>query len=1782
MGASSWLHGSRSKGRSQDDVINGTRSRSQSVSAISFAVCLLRCNRLCNERSCCTRRRGTRDERLLPTLDKDKQPTMTASSSTPHHPFGFSQIPGNPSFRSYALNAVAVIPLLSSSSSSNHNNHKTASSPAESSTAPLQETHSEKSFRTLWNALSRHPTCAPLSEAISKTNDPEESLLLVVANSSLTRPGDWRYQETPLKAFHWQYGCQRLNLFPGRPTDACRMAHDRLLNPLLTRDWIDLCPSRRTAAVIGILNIHDCQSQEDLVRAQEELHQWATQRYATPPYQVTAHGQLGIERDQPVERLYVFDSFDEECQHIDLSKAASSSSILAFPPSDEAHLQMMDLHLNVVINDLAVAIFRTLEARIRHSDDLAKADVILASPNNSSGNNNPALQGGPARRAISRYMSSSSGTSSGELHKETDDRNAAEEPSAPNLSLQNVVGLVSPENMLAQDAANGGAAAEASGSSAHGPGQAADLLAHPKPSTAANIRRLNSNQTTPPQLLTPLDAYYEWNTPTLTAKDMDALKRRDMARREKLAADLSLLAGSPLDAYERYLKAAHLSRANPDPLWYAMSLVGCATAHIAMAEAGGYNVDEYLENNFSLPDDILAVAGLDVAASAAKQTFPEVVFALCEEALAILNRHASLACFYAGLLFQLALYTAESAESHLRCRWGEGPASFAGGESPPFRWENAITVKVSQLKTKDGRDMIDINIMNRTKSICELLQHAVSVPDLDPATRLDIATQSARLCIEGIPVRGWSWMGSLEKQHQKKNANFDPCLLLLCFACVCCFGQGTRWKKTNTERIQLPRKAAYFAVVAAEAMSHLGHSSSTSSNNNNLVLENLWLLACELYARKPNAIFGATPELGSYAWATLRASTLHALAMEGTSPTSLQASERLLTLLEHIRPSLPLSATNGTNNSNSTTANPVSNDADTPIKRTNPPSMDSDSAKDAVSSAAAVGGAETSSGGDETYTASVTKMIRDRYSQMTAGGSSLLAEQAKWANDNPRPAVLVPLSSSSSSSSTQLSRNLLALPSVWSSIEFDECSQAQRECMDRIKTLRKALSTSSSLSSHDPSVTNDHQAIPLSVSSKWSLLGHDQYDISTVKRKIAAPTNNDKEEDGGVMATFYNPFEKSGVERAILSVAAEEERVVALSLSNSLTVPLAVQECRLGFGGGNIHGRINSGPVSFVLAPLAQDFVVHFPFTIISPEQLSRNDEDSSNSALESIEFELQELSFSCLNHRFSLPIRSSSSSETRVGNQMVGDVAQPASYPFSQASKTKPNETIQFVPLLEALPCQPRLNLCHAATHNVLKPNGKLVLGVTEGELVSSPQFHLSNDSGAKGHGLLQRIQIVVSGANGILSEKIIYDSNEQATKLETEPLEREFLSSLESSQLLKVRVLPQTALELEALNAPTTDNTKDRTLGFQIAISKQFREKVNAAETELLFRIRYAGKSTKTKEIWRTFDVPVLLSHFPGPRVTAMTFRPDLAEHGIRPELLQSFETRARLHRNTIDPEYESNETTPSNRVGLDNSIHLCSQSVFVVASIQNDSHEDIVLSRSNSSPVGTFASSALSEVVVPKGVEVSIPMSIQRLPRVDTGDSGHFADEIFKATDLLWNTDKSSSSDPAVFACGSISMNRDEISKLIAGRPSYIPSVFEPPCTIGLEVQGTQVTKDTNTSSVSIGEPIAMVVNVSIAPWIPAEMREDCDFTVELFAVWLEKSTVTPAPNSHAWCGMVTRKYKLQDMKATHAAKVILLQRGGYALSACLRFSQFGKGDEVWWAPMAANISVDTASR
>lgn len=293
-----------------------------------------------------------------------------------------------------------------------------------------------------------------------------------------------------------------------------------------------------------------------------------------------------------------------------------------------------------------------------------------------------------------------------------------------------------------------------------------------------------------------------------------------------------------MDAYERYSRAAEMCKASPDPLWYAAALEGCAAAHIAMAEAGGYNVDAYLEQNFQLPDEFMQMANniplQESRKQTSKQTLPTVVFALCEEALHILNRNAKLAPLQAELLLKLGAYVADVDEAHLRCRWGEGEGCYAGDPSDPKRWDRPSVSQLAfqELKGKDGEDLIALSTVTRCQMFTKILHRAASTGALAPLSRADVAATCARLCIRGIVPTQW-------KNHPKK------------------------------ERIQMFRKAALFATVAAESISQCADMESAMQGSG------LWLTACQFYSRDSNA--DGTP---NYGWATLRASSLYALSQQ--------------------------------------------------------------------------------------------------------------------------------------------------------------------------------------------------------------------------------------------------------------------------------------------------------------------------------------------------------------------------------------------------------------------------------------------------------------------------------------------------------------------------------------------------------------------------------------------------------------------------------------------------------------------------------------------------------------------------------------------------------------------------------------------------------------------------------------------------------------------------------------------------------------------------------------
>jgi hypothetical protein len=482
---------------------------------------------------------------------------------------------------------------------------------------------------------------------------------------------------------------------------------------------------------------------------------------------------------------------------MDLSKTKLGSNLVAFPPSDPEHVQMMDLHISVVINDLAVAIFRQLETKIQESDALCKEKG-----------------GGPDARVKTHSLLSAK-----------IDHTKLDEPLSKgnNLSVANIANVVSPANKLASSSSASSLRSSPRNNPIKGMMESASRAVH-----ATNRRHAPS-----PQLLTPLDDV--WDLSELNPRDAEAMKKRDIGRREKLAADLSLLAGSPMDAYERYSRAAEMCKASPDPLWYAASLEGCAAAHIAMAEAGGYNADAYLESNFQLPEEFMALANsASQVRQTAKQTLPTVVFALCEEALCVTNRHAKLASLNAELVLKLAYYVAEVEEAHLRCRWGEGEGCYGGDASAPRRWDRTSVSQLAfgELKSKDGEDILAANTMVRCQKWTELLHRAASTGALSVLSRADVAAMCARMCLKGIVPTQW-------KNYPKK------------------------------ERISLPRKAAFFATVAAEAVSHCQDMESTLSGSG------MWLAASQFYSRGSNAN-GAH----DYGWATLRASALHALSQQ--------------------------------------------------------------------------------------------------------------------------------------------------------------------------------------------------------------------------------------------------------------------------------------------------------------------------------------------------------------------------------------------------------------------------------------------------------------------------------------------------------------------------------------------------------------------------------------------------------------------------------------------------------------------------------------------------------------------------------------------------------------------------------------------------------------------------------------------------------------------------------------------------------------------------------------
>lgn len=852
-----------------------------------------------------------------------------------------SSIPTNPTLRSSCLNTVAVVPLLSPRQSS--------SSSYASPFAP--PTFSEQSFDTLFAALASftnldrgHDDASVHSNLTSNASNLEAASVtgtanvttskthkdrtLVIPNSQLTPPGGWRFESTPLKSHNWSMGCQRMLLMDGR--EGCKgsaLAKIRLESfqaqaqapPSSNEEpqhkheeedkeehgsdygkFVDLYPSRGVSAVVGVLNVNDCKSIADVHRAEEELALW-TRRYAAPLHKDqqdtgTTKDTKDTNTQDPsiiapqnfcISRLFVFDSF-ETLDILDLTQTKSqrSGALVAFPP-----IENMDLHLNVVVNDLAVAIFSAMEKRISVLDDL---------------NSKVALKGVGGRRNENRGFRYGGG-GGGSI--------SASQKRPDQTDISTLAGIVGPGNLLGDSthtvssSTNGGGGTGGTGgtlsdetattTTEQPPPLSNSFKPHPAPNSGGpripgtrlknfavsavkgalhnksyaggtddDSYRYQKSIHDPNTLCTPMDEP-SFDPAQLTSKDVECIVKRNAARREKYTADLALLAGSPLDAYERYTRAAEAAKLAHDPLWYAASLEGVATSFVAMSDTGGHGADLYLENNFQYPKEIMKLAldvtnansedGKESKVDNKKTTMSSAVIALLEDACAFFSKDVRLASIYTELLLKMAWYVAELEELHLRCRWGEG---FSGGEGQSDadghsmtaaisgqqkRWENTSVAKIDlDALRKKGKlgPLLSVGSVAQCRRFTEFLHQAVSNSGLDSYTRAFAATRCAKLCLRGVKIPLWDESDFLDSNPFK--------------------------------RIFLPRKAAFFTVVAAEAMTQSRATEASSRAGS------LWAAASHLYSKEANAFH----EDRSYAWSTLRATVLHGLSLRGDSASS--------------------------------------------------------------------------------------------------------------------------------------------------------------------------------------------------------------------------------------------------------------------------------------------------------------------------------------------------------------------------------------------------------------------------------------------------------------------------------------------------------------------------------------------------------------------------------------------------------------------------------------------------------------------------------------------------------------------------------------------------------------------------------------------------------------------------------------------------------------------------------------------------------------------------------
>ena len=336
-------------------------------------------------------------------------------------------------------------------------------------------------------------------------------------------------------------------------------------------------------------------------------------------------------------------------------------------------------------------------------------------------------------------------------------------------------------------------------------------------------------------------------------------------------------------------------------------------------------------------------------------------------------------------------------------------------------------------------------------------------------------------------------------------------------------------------------------------------------------------------------------------------------------------------------------------------------------------------------------------------------------------------------------------------------------------------------------------------------------------------------------------------------------------------------------------------------------------------------------------------------------------------------------------------------------------------------------------------------------------------------------------------------------------------------------------------------------------------------------------------------------------GPRISSLTFRPDLSWGCAYSELCVDLAKQNQGE--TITP-YERTEaklgfdevTYIIERVGMDPGVHVCSKKVVVLISVANETNSTIVLSNEDGL-VGGFEGSPMETITVSSGVSVRIPVVLPRLNRVGLdGKPVDVVSQLVAKTELQWkevssefHEDEQGVSTMASSGKKRVRQGRMRIppkclKEIVAEHPSFASRICEPPCDIILRLgDGKDTYTSQNPLSVQQGTPIDVFVEVLMSDWVPEEVVDECSLTLEFCCARKEdgsgKSLAATMKREYVWCGQIRKMMRACDEEKSHRARILILQPGHFVLSACAKITNDAENgaEEVWWAPLAENVVV-----